>query len=199
MNPFLLAAGAQGIGKLLFGFGQKNKADDLKPFDYIPEATLENKRLAEQQSSTSQYAGQMQDETNVDRATAASVGNTTRNAKSATDILNANATAQARANNAGQQIGQRLQQWKAQGLNRLGQANKDIAGYQYKNQQDFWNTKAQLTNAGNTNIFSGLGDVLTGGAGAYDGIKNQGKYSNPNPWGGGFPFYGQWNQNSGLV
>ncbi len=188
MNPFLLAAGAQGLGKLLFGFNQRSKADEVERSTYIPEAALENKRLAEQMVSSSTYPGQTQEQEQLNRVTAGTIGANTRNARSSTDILNANSVANVRGINASQQMAQRLAQWKTQGLSRLSQANSQIGAFQNKNEQDYWETKAKLQNAGNTNIFGGLGDVLTGAAGLAAGKK-----MNNNPWGGFNPYGWQGN------
>lgn len=163
VNPFLIAGAAEGFGKLLFGGSQRAKANELKRFTEIPDSLKQNRADAQALARRSMYPGQTTDQAQLDRALANTQANTTRQARSATDILNSNAVAHTRANNAQADMSRRLQQWRTKGLNDLQVANNQIARVEEQNARDFWNTKAALQNASNTNIFGGVSDLLTAG------------------------------------
>lgn len=181
MNPFLIAGALTGFGKTLFGIGQDDKADKLKRFTDVPEHLIENKRAAEALARRTMYPGQTQDQSAVDRNMATTMGTMTRNAKSSVDILNANAATSVRANNAQNEISRRLQQWKTKGMNDVMRANDQIARVEDANNREYWRTKAALRDAANKNIFSGLTDTLTAGAGMLSGDQFSNSF---NPWGG---------------
>jgi len=169
-------ASAVAVGTAIYKGVEANQQDTIakrqKPTNYIPPAATDNQKLAESQANATTYAGQSADEARNRQTISNAVGNVQRNARSATDILNTAANVEGGlGNQMANQVASRYQQFKQGALQRLMNANQNVAGYQNQDYQQTLNYKRQLEGAAMQNRFQAVNDI--GGAGAqYANMKN---------------------------
>lgn len=167
IDPFTIAAGAVGLGKLLFGVSQRRRADRLRPSTYIPPSLLQNISETEALERVTKYPGQELEESRAKKTTQDILGSARQTVRTPGQYLNLVSNIQGRENRQMQDIGQNLLRYREGQRLRKQQFRGMKGGIEYENMRRYWAEKSAMLGAGAQNIYGGLSDIFTAGALGY--------------------------------
>lgn len=145
----------------------KKRADELKESSYIPPSLNSALNNAQVQSSATRYAGQGQDESNIERTAANEVSNLQRSSTSGTNVINGAAGIYGNANNKYAQVRAKGAQIRFQNQGVTNNLLLQKAQKEQNNRNQFLATKSALLGArdqAKASLFQGIDNTITDAA-----------------------------------